>query len=102
MDCDSLADLMSLQLSAPPFIFNTCAATIRFHLIRILSLENILPGQIQRRAVVADIHHFLLHETFSSLSRNASENNATIGNGCFTTRLGWLSTVEPQLHRPII
>src|SRR5215208_5844831 len=102
MSRNGLAYLTSPQPGALPLKLNTCVTTIRLHLVRIAGLEDILPRQVQCCAVVAHIHHLLFDEALSNLRRNALEDDAAIGDWCFTARLGRLVTIEPQFHRPVI
>src|SRR5215208_3814653 len=81
---DGLANLTRAQFTTPPFVFDSHAPAVRLYLVWITGLEDVLPREIQSSAVVAHVHHSLFHESFFDLGRNPLEDNATIGNRCFT------------------
>src|SRR5690349_10843670 len=99
----SLTDLTRGQMVfALPFKIDTDFTAIRLDSRFILCLEKLLPANIESFNEVAHIHQLLLSHPVNNLRIQHLVCLAAINNGCCSSLLCRLDTVEPDLHRPAV
>src|ERR1044071_7216991 len=88
---NGLAAMASPQpLRSHPLEFDVCLAAVMLYLLSVLCMKDFLPGQVNVRAIVANIEDLFARELFGDGSIYPREDLAAVGNRRFASLIGLL------------